>query len=150
MARMSIANDAATPTTKSDVRSERRAASIEATAAKVTPPSNQRKSLPVEDDSRSPIDTPSAARSDRSIPTAPIAATADPIRRTGRRAGTFPPNASSPTTLAAKSIARPTYRQSLLATLAADGGGVVGTGMLGATTVPGATLMPKLNAPAVK
>ena len=38
---------------------------------------------------------------------------------------------------------------SLLATLATDGDGVVGTGMLGVTTVPTATLTPKLNAPAV-
>ena len=113
MARMSMANDAATPTTTSDVRSDRRAASIEATAANVTPPSSQRKSRPVEDDSRSPIETPSAARSDRSIPTAPMAATADPISRTGRRAGTFPPNARSPTTLAAKSIARPDVQAEL-------------------------------------
>ena len=35
------------------------------------------------------------------------------------------------------------------ATLPTDGEGVAGTGTLGVTTVPGATLTPKLNAPAV-
>ena len=34
-------------------------------------------------------------------------------------------------------------------TLPTEGDGVVGIGTLGATTVPGATLTPKLNAPAV-
>jgi hypothetical protein len=107
MARMSMANDAATPTTTSDVRSGRRAASIEATAEKVTPPSSQRKSLPVEEDSRSLMGTPSAARSDRSIPTAPMLAAPAPISSTGRREGTFPANARSPTVDAEKSIASP-------------------------------------------
>ena len=105
--------------------------------------------MPVADDNRSPIDTPSVARSERSIVTTPTTADAAANRNTRFRSGTRPPNASSPTTAAANDSASPTYSRSLPATLPTDGDGVVGTGTLGVTTVPGATLTPKLNAPAV-
>ncbi len=62
----------------------------------------------------------------------------------------MPPNAHRPTTAEAKRRARPAYSAILPATLASDGGGVVGAGTLGSIADPGGTPTPKPNAPAVE
>ena len=105
--------------------------------------------MPVADDSRSPIDTPSVARSDSEHRDA-----ADHGRRRREPQHTLPlgdPAAEreQPHDGGGERQREPHVQQELAATLPTDGDGVVGTGTLGVTTVPGATLTPKLNAPAV-
>ena len=70
-------------------------------------PTSQMYACPAEDESRSPIDTPTVARSASSIATAPASDAPPADASSARRAGTWPPNATIPVAAAPINNDRP-------------------------------------------
>src|SRR5437879_6628251 len=141
---------AATPPARTSVALEGRLAETAATTtARSVTPTSHAYACPAEEESSVDMDTPTVARSARSVAIAPRNEAPPAEMSSACRRGTSPPNARLPVAAAPTSSERPAYSRILPTTLSGDGPGVVGT-EVDDRTGPAGTPTPNAKAPAVK